>query len=219
MGQMIPFTNNYSDRSTEEGYQFEFNCERCGNGYSSTFKHSVTGFGGRLASIGGGLMGGDVGGKLEQAGFASQWMRSGDRGSTRDKQLAAAVQEMQPYFEQCHRCGQWVCKAICWNSERGLCVQCAPKLDQEVAAMQAGAQIEQLNTRIQAEDLTQDINYRDTATARCPKCGSETGGGKFCQSCGTPLAAAPATTKKFCANCGTELKGAKFCAECGTAAA
>lgn len=219
MGQMIPFTNNYRDASTEEGYQFEFFCERCGNGYSSTFKHSVTGFGGRIASIGGGLLGGDVGGKIEQAGWSSQWLRSGDRGTTRDKQLAAAVEEMKPNFEQCHRCGQWVCKAICWNAERGLCVQCAPKLDQEVAAMQSAAQVDQLNTKIQGTDWTQNVNYRDTGTAICPKCGAETGGGKFCQSCGAPLAAAPDATKKFCANCGSELKGAKFCPECGTAAA
>ena len=39
--------------------------------------------------------------------------------------------------------------------------------------------------------------------------------GKFCQECGTPLAA----SKKFCTGCGGELAGAaKFCANCGTAA-
>jgi hypothetical protein len=35
---------------------------------------------------------------------------------------------------------------------------------------------------------------------------NETGGGKFCQHCGTPLAAAPAQ-QKFCGNCGTPLPG------------
>jgi hypothetical protein len=28
---MVPFTNNYTDMSTREGYQFEFHCMRCGN--------------------------------------------------------------------------------------------------------------------------------------------------------------------------------------------
>jgi len=42
---MIFFTDNYQDRSTNDGYQFEFFCRRCGNGYSSSFQHSVTGFG------------------------------------------------------------------------------------------------------------------------------------------------------------------------------
>jgi len=32
---MIFFTDNYQDRSTNDGYQFEFFCRRCGNGYSS----------------------------------------------------------------------------------------------------------------------------------------------------------------------------------------
>ena len=58
--------------------------------------------------------------------------------------------------------------------------------------MQAAAQVDQLNTKIQAQDWTRDINYRDQATGLCPSCGQETGGGKFCQDCGTPLAAAQA---------------------------
>ena len=45
----------------------------------------------------------------------------------------------------------------------------------------------------------------------CPSCSAEnTPGAKFCNECGTPLAAA-------CANCGAVNKpGAKFCNECGT---
>ena len=85
--------------------------------------------------------------------------------------------------------------------------------------MQAAAQVQQLNEKIQAEDWTKDVNVRDQGTAMCASCGQETGGGKFCQHCGAALAAAPAATKKFCTNCGTELgAGVKFCAECGTAA-
>ena len=218
MAGMVPFTDNYQDHSTREGYQFEFFCERCGNGYASSFQHSVTGFGGRLARIGGKLLGGSLGETAEEVGWEAEYLRDGNRGSTRDKMLAKAVAEVQQHFVQCHRCGQWVCRQICFNQERGLCVTCAPKLDQEVAAMQAGAQIDQLNTKIQAQDWTGDVNYRDQGTALCPSCGQETGGGKFCASCGFALAAAPAATKKFCANCGTELKGAKFCSECGTPA-
>ena len=32
MAGMIFFTDNYQDRSTNDGYQFEFFCRRCGNG-------------------------------------------------------------------------------------------------------------------------------------------------------------------------------------------
>jgi hypothetical protein len=217
MPDMVFFTNNYTDHSTREGYQFEFNCQRCGNGYASSFVKSVTGFGGRLMRIGGDLLGGSVGEKASQIGWDAEWMRDGDRGSTRDKHLEAAAKEMASYFDQCLRCGQWVCKKVCWNTERGLCTNCAPKLDQEIAGMQAQAQIEQLHDKIQQVDWTRDTNYRDEAVGKCPSCAQETGGGKFCQHCGTALAAAPAATKKFCGNCGSKLEGAPaFCAECGT---
>lgn len=215
---MIFFTDNYEDLSTTEGYQFEFFCGRCGNGYSSSFQHSVTGFGGRLLQMGGDLLGGSLGSKASELGWDAQWMRDGARGSTRDKALAKAVEEMKPYFKQCHRCGQWVCDQVCWNAARGMCVSCAPKLDQEVAGMQAAAQIDQLNQKIQAQDWTGEVNYRDQGTAICPSCESETGGGKFCQNCGAALASAPKPTKRFCGNCGTELTGAKFCGECGAPA-
>jgi len=43
MAALIPFTSNYTDVSRYEGYQFEFHCQRCGNGYRSAFRHSVTG--------------------------------------------------------------------------------------------------------------------------------------------------------------------------------
>jgi hypothetical protein len=217
MAGMVFFTDNYQDRSTDDGYQFEFYCQRCGNGYSSSFQHSVAGFGGKLLRMGGDLLGGTLGERASELGWDAQYLRTNVRGTTRDHALAKAVEEMQPYFKQCKRCGQWVCEQICWNHERGLCVSCAPKLDQEIAGMQAQAQVEQLHDKIQNVDWTKDVNYRDQATATCPNCNSSTGGGKFCQTCGHGLAAAPAA-KKFCANCGTTLNGSKFCGECGTPA-
>jgi hypothetical protein len=217
MAGMIAFTDNYQDRSTREGYQFEFYCERCGNGYASSFQHSVTGFGGRLLRMGGDLVGGAVGDRASQLGWDAEWMRDGLRGSTRDKALARAVDEMQPHFHQCHRCGQWACGPVCWNAERGLCVTCAPKVSQEIAGMQAAAQVQQLNRKIQQEDWTGGINYRDQGTGMCPSCNCDSGGGRFCQHCGT--AVGPASATMSCANCGTDLGGAKFCGQCGTAAA
>jgi hypothetical protein len=218
MADMVFFTDNYQDRSTREGFQFEFYCKRCGNGYSSSFHRSLTGFGGQLLRMGGDLLGGTVGQKASEIGWDSQWLTDGTRGPARDKALAAAVDEMKPYFKQCHRCGQWVCGQVCWNDQRGLCTTCAPKLDQEIAGMQSAAQVQQLNEKIQQQDWTRDVNYRDQGTGLCPSCGQESGGGKFCKGCGTALAAAPAATKHFCGNCGSELGGAKFCGECGTPA-
>ena len=79
MAGMIFFTDNYQDRSTNDGYQFEFFCRRCGNGYSSSFQHSVTGFGGRLLRLGGDLVGGAVGEKAQQLGWDAEWMRDGGK--------------------------------------------------------------------------------------------------------------------------------------------
>ena len=36
------FTRNHNDLSTEAGFQFEFYCDCCGNGYKSTFQNSTT---------------------------------------------------------------------------------------------------------------------------------------------------------------------------------
>ncbi|HEX4258869.1 MAG TPA: zinc ribbon domain-containing protein [Streptosporangiaceae bacterium] len=216
MSDMVFFTDNYQDRCTREGYQFEFFCRRCGNGYSSSFHHSVTGFGGRLLRMGGDLVGGNVGETARTLGWDAEWSRDSMRGTVRDKELARAVDEMKPHFEQCHRCGQWVCGQVCWNTERGLCTTCAPKLDQEIAGLQASAQVAQLNHKIQQQDWTTDINHRDLGTGQCPSCHAESGGGKFCQECGATLAAAGAV--RHCTNCGSALENAKFCGECGTPA-
>lgn len=40
---LIQFTRNHTDHSTDKGFQFEFFCDRCGNGFMSEFKTSATG--------------------------------------------------------------------------------------------------------------------------------------------------------------------------------
>ena len=78
-------TDNYADRSSNDGYQFEFYCGRCGNGYTSPFQHSATGFGGRLLRLGGDMVGGQIGERAAQLGWDAEFMRDTVRGSTRDK--------------------------------------------------------------------------------------------------------------------------------------
>jgi membrane protease subunit (stomatin/prohibitin family) len=149
----------------------------------------------------------------------AEWARTGPRGSAQDA-LAMAVDEIRPHFNQCPRCEQWVCGQICWNGERGTCVTCAPKLDREVVGMQAAAQIERLTAKLQ--QLNAKIEQQDWtgATARCPACHGESGGGKFCQLCGASLASAATGPgpDRHCANCGTAVGNAKFCGECGAIA-
>jgi hypothetical protein len=106
---------------------------------------------------------------------------------------------MRPSFCQCHRCGEWVCVDICRNGDCGVCTTCAPELDQEVAGLQADAQVRQLREKIQSVDWTEGVAHGREVTARCPSCNNDSGGGKYCRHCGTPLAAAAG----FCGGCGS----------------
>ena len=122
MAALIPFTSNYTDVSTYEGYQFEFHCQRCGNGYRSAFRHSVTGFGGRLAALGGGILGGEIGARVQEVGLLAQWDRSSTRGSTNDKRLLEASEDVAGHFVQCRGgCAEWVCRDVCWDGRAGCC--------------------------------------------------------------------------------------------------
>ena len=40
---LIAFTKNHQDLSTDRGYQFNFYCDKCGNGYMTSFQASVIG--------------------------------------------------------------------------------------------------------------------------------------------------------------------------------
>ena len=204
----IPYTDNYTDHSTEAGYQFEFFCERCGNGYKSGFKASALGIGSKVARGLSGLLGGRFG----NAGYAGDEIKDLTESQAKDKALREAVEECRPLFNQCHRCGQWVCKEICWNTEFNLCVTDAPKLEQEMGAMQSQARMSQVQEKVQQVDWTKDINVEQKQVALCPNCGAEAEvSAKFCASCGGKLSM-PVT----CPKCGTESeRGTKFCPECG----
>ena len=54
----------------------------------------------------------------------------------------------------------------------------------------------------------------EDAKGRCPNCGHKnTEGVKFCQECGSPLAA---VGPRHCTSCGAEIApGTRFCGECG----
>jgi hypothetical protein len=205
----VPYTDNYRDHSTEAGFQFEFFCERCGNGYKSGFKKNMLGIGTKLSRGIGGLLGS---GRLSQLGYAGDEVKDLTESQAKDKALREAVEECRPLFNQCHRCGQWVCKEICWNTEFNLCVMDAPKLEQEIGQMQSQARLGQVQQKVAQVDWTADVNVEQKQVALCPNCNAETSpSAKFCDNCGKPL-----TMPVACAKCGTESpRGTKFCPECG----
>jgi membrane protease subunit (stomatin/prohibitin family) len=211
----IQFTANHEDLSTDRGYQFKFFCDKCRNGHLSSFAPSVTGTVGGLMRAAGNLFGGVFG----RIGSASYEMQRAVGGKAHDDAFAAAVNECKQHFKQCTRCGKWVCPDVCWNAQAGLCEECAPNLDEEIAAGRAQAMAEaakaQLNVKAQSTDYTGDVDVskhgKGPAALACPACGARTAGGRFCGECGAPLA-----QKVVCKACGKELEGQpKFCPECG----
>jgi hypothetical protein len=206
----IRFTRNYDDLSTDRGYQFKFYCDRCGNGYLSSFQTSVTGMATGLLSAAGSMLGGVFG----RASSGAYEFQRAVGGKAHDDALRTAVEEIRPQFHQCSRCGKWVCPDVCWNTKRGLCVDCAPNIEQEVAAAQAQATKDQIWQKTAEIDYTKKLDLTEEGVACCPKCGAKTGGGKFCPECGAKIAA-----KTKCSSCGFEFApGTKFCPECGAKA-
>ena len=204
---VIEFTGNYQDLSTDKGYQFKFFCEKCGNGYMSSFKTSTMGMAASAVEVAGSLFGGIFG----RAASGAYEVQRAVGGPSHDAALKSAVAEVKPLFRQCTRCGNWICEPICFNKKAQLCEGCAPDLDEEMAVAQAEAAKEQVREKARTVDWTKQRDVATVSGALCPSCGAKTPGGKFCPECGAAV-----STKKTCGKCGAEADGSpKFCPECG----
>src|SRR6185436_9538121 len=137
---LIAFTKNHDDLSTDTGYQFKFHCDKCGNGFMSTFVQSKVKTAGSFLRTAGQLFGGILG----SAGANSYEIQRAVGGKEHDSAFREAVEEARGHFKQCSRCGLWVCPENCWNTDRGLCERCAPNLEEERAAAQATTVKEQV---------------------------------------------------------------------------
>jgi len=211
VAERYEFCSNYEDLSTEQGFQFEFKCDRCNVGYRTKFKASMTGAVSGVLETASSLFGGLFGtaSELGERVHSAAWERA------HDGAFEEAVREVRPEFIQCPRCQSWVCRKKCWNNKKGLCKECAPDLGVEMAAAQASKSVEEVwaHAAMAEEDKKLGAeHWREGIRASCPECEAPLAtNAKFCPECGAKLKAA-----SHCIECGAKLTpNAKFCPECG----
>src|SRR5476651_2458640 len=170
---MIAFTRNYHDHSNNTGYQFEFFCDKCGNGHRSAFKASKVGMAGEFMRAAGSIFGGVFG----SAASASDHVKDALRGPAWDGAYNECVNEAKTHFKQCTHCGKWVCPEVCWNADRGQCKECSPDLIEEATSAQALAAKAQVQEKARESDQTGGLDVTKhisvTAAAACPHCGAK----------------------------------------------
>lgn len=211
MSDVFQFVRNYKDLSSDNGFQFEFYCDRCESGFRTKFREWKLG----TASDVAGAIGDMVGGIFGRAADIGDKVKSAAYEKAHDGAFEKSIQDVMPEFIQCPRCSKWVCRAGCWSTKKGLCKECAPDLGVEMAAAQSSRSVEEVwaHAKMSEEDkhLTEE-DWREGIRATCPKCGvalaSHT---KFCPECGAKI-----VDKVFCSQCGKPIEASvKFCPECG----
>jgi hypothetical protein len=218
---LTAFTRNYTDESADAGFQFTFNCDVCNNGFKSTFIESTTfkkGRGLRMLGQGAGIVGGLVGGRLGNLGWAGEragWTMGerfeGQSPAWRAEHQQAfehAQNEAKQHFQYCNGCNAWA-DSTCYNEDAGLCTKCAPRQQVYVAQAHASAMKRNIDEAGQQATVWQgDIT---STTTVCGSCGKPAGTGKFCNNCGADMSLAA------CPNCGAQNSEAvRFCNNCGT---
>jgi membrane protease subunit (stomatin/prohibitin family) len=209
--ESIQFSRNYSDLSSNHGFQFEFFCDRCSNGFRTKFKPFSMGVVSSALDTASSLFGGIIG----QAANVGDRVSSAGRERAHDQAFLEAAAELRPSFVQCPRCSSWVCRKSCWNTKRGLCKGCAPDLGVEMSAAQASRSVEEVWSHAAMSEEDKKLaegNWKETIRASCPECHApQATNAKFCPDCGAKL-----KSSAFCPECGEKLQpGAKFCGECG----
>lgn len=217
MSNLIGFTSNFADNSTEAGFQFTFYCDTCREGYKTRFVESQT-YGKKKFFKGLGDMIGVVAQLAGQSSLGSSLERGTNAISAKfngmspewHKEHEAAFElgqnEAKGHFKRCPKCNKWHCEA-CWNEQAGLCVGDAPRENVEVAAARAQKMVKDIGAAAEATPVfTGKVDARQTL---CPKCGKPCGEGKFCGNCG-------ATLEMPKCSCGaTNQPGTNFCGGCG----
>ena len=93
MSDKIAFTKNHSDLSTNQGFQFEFYCDRCGSGFRTRFQASTLSRVTEALNAAGSLFGGLFG----QAADLGERARSASWEKAHDDAFTAAMEEYKTF--------------------------------------------------------------------------------------------------------------------------
>lgn len=197
MSKTVQFVKNFDDLSTENGFQWEFKCDSCGRGFRTRFDQFNFGTISTIAETVGEFLGGVV----DKVASLGENVRDTAWEREHDKAFVAVVKQLKKNdFMLCPGCGEWVCRANCWDKDDKKCKSCSVTEDG-------------------VEDIDESPDEQDGAkdgddVIICSNCAAEfEPTDKFCSECGAELEVA-----EFCTNCGSELDpGDKFCPECGHA--
>ncbi|MEO7110748.1 MAG: zinc ribbon domain-containing protein [Polyangiaceae bacterium] len=235
---LIAFTKNHQDLSTDRGYQFNFYCDKCGNGFMTSFQASVIGTAGSVLRAAGSIFGGVV----SSAGNGAYEMQRAVGGPAHDSAFKAAVEECKGHFCQCRNCGLWVCPEVCWNGQAGQCKACAPDFNTQFASAQAHAKVDaarsQLQQAAQKVDYVQNTDMSAGAVWHSPyavaappppppppppgndpyRSNAQQGmpAGGYAPPPPPPAQPASTATALPCAQCRRATGGLKFCEDCGS---
>lgn len=216
---LIPFNDNFADNSTDSGFQFTFYCDRCKEGYKTSFiesksakRSAIIRMGSRFFSAIMRLFGNYRAGYSAREGAnaisGTHTGKSAKWHKEHEKAFEQAQNEAKQHFHRCPKCTKWVCEND-WNEQEGLCTVCAPRVNVEVAAAKASKAAQDIKEKAQSTQVFDgEIESKQTL---CPHCNKPAGEGKYCNNCGASLEMVK------CPKCGAKNSaGTRFCGECGT---
>ena len=166
MAGEIEFTTNYSDLSTDNGFQFEFRCDRCGNGYRTEFDTFELSTATNVLDGAGSMLGGIFG----QAAGVAQRAKSAAWEKASDKAFRKASEEIRPNSSSAPAAAPG-CAASSAGTRRRASASSAPRPRRGDGRAQADKSVEEVwaHAKMAEEDkhLT-EADWREGITASCP---------------------------------------------------